>query len=319
MTQPGAAATMPRVAIYVHLDNTLLDAARAACVAAPGAGLPAALQRLRSRGWAFVAPLSIVACIGAIAFWSAGATALAWTALVLVPPGCALALGWAAHGARPWLAVLAVPLFAVAVAAPTAPVGEVARIALMAGSCVTAGRLLAGVAPLPLLEAGVVAMAAVDATFLLGHLSEQQNHAFGAAVAAPSLPKLHIARLGDASCDFGDFFAAGLVGAILARRGSPQVVAAVATFLVTQAFNQLFFVVDALPQTVPPAVVMLAFLVFDARRPASAGRAAHVRQHREHAPVLGRRRREPELVEDARHVLLDGRLGHEQVVGDADV
>ena len=229
--------------------------------------MPPFLQRLRSRGWALVAPISIVACIGAIAASSAGASALAWAALVLVPPGCALALGWAAHGARPWLAVLAVPLLVAAVAAPEEPIGEVARIALMGGACVTAGRLLAGVAPLPLLEVGVVAMAMVDATFLLGHLSEHQNAAFGAAVAAPGLPKLQIARLGDASCDFGDFFAAGLVGAILARRGHPQLLAAAATFLVTQAFNQLFVVVDALPQTVPPAVVMLAFEASRLRQP----------------------------------------------------
>ena len=253
--------------MFVHLDSTLLDAARAACVALPAAGVPAVLQRLRSRGWALVAPVSILACIGAIAVSSAGASALAWAALLLVPPGCALAFGCAAHGARPWLAVLAVPLLVVAVAAPEAAVGEVARIALMGGACVTAGRLLTGAAPLALLEAGVVAMAAVDATFLLGHLSEQQNAAFGAAVAAPGLPQLQIARLGDASCDFGDFFAAGLVGAILARRGHPQLLAAAATFVVTQAFNQLYLVVDALPQTVPPALVMLAFAASRLRRP----------------------------------------------------
>jgi hypothetical protein len=261
---------------YLHLDSSLLDAARAACVALPAAGLPPLLQRLRSRGWAVVAPISIVACIGAIAVSSAGAPALAWAALLLVPPGCALALGWAAHGARPWLAVLAVPLLVAAVAAPEAPVGEVARIALMGGACVTAGRLLAGAAPLPLLEVGVVTMAMVDATFLLGHLSEHQNAAFGAAVAAPGLPKLHVARLGDASCDFGDFFAAGLVGAILARRGDPQVLAAVATFLVTQAFNQLFVVVDALPQTVPPALVMLAFTASRLRQPGTIFGAGRV-------------------------------------------
>jgi hypothetical protein len=253
--------------VFVHLDSTLLDAARAACVALPAAGVPAVLQRLRSRGWALVAPVSILACIGAIAVSSAGASALAWTALLLVPPGCALALGWAAHGARPWMAALALPLLIAAVAAPDAPAGQAARIALMGGACVTAGRLLAGSAPLPLLEAGVVAMAAVDATFLLGHLSEQQNAAFGAAVAAPGLPQLQIARLGDASCDFGDFFAAGLVGAILARRGHPQLLAAAATFVVTQAFNQLYLVVDALPQTVPPALVMLAFAASRLRRP----------------------------------------------------
>jgi hypothetical protein len=85
----------------IHLDGVLLDAARAACVALPAAGLPHALGRLRSRGWALVAPLAILAVVAALAAWSAGAQALTWIAMLLVPPGCALALGWAAHGARP--------------------------------------------------------------------------------------------------------------------------------------------------------------------------------------------------------------------------
>jgi hypothetical protein len=249
--------------VYLHLDSSLLDAARAACVALPAAGVPLRLQRLRSRGWALVAPVSILAVVCALAVWSGGAEALAWAALLLVPPGCALALAWAAHGARPWAAALAVPLVVAAVAVPEAPAGELARIALIAGACVTAARLLAGVAPLSLLKAGVVAMAAIDATFIFGHLSDHQNAQFAAAVAAPGLPQLQITRLGSASCDFGDFFAAALVGAILARERRDQVLAAVATFVVTLAFDQLFLVVDELPATVPPALVMLAL---EARR-----------------------------------------------------
>jgi hypothetical protein len=244
--------------VYLHLDSTLLDAARAACVALPAAGLPLLLQRARSRGWALVAPVSIVAVVCALAVWSGGAQALAWAALLLVPPGCALALGWAAHGGRAWAAALAVPLLAAAVAAPQALIGELARIALIAGACVTAGRLLAGAAPLSLLKVGVVAMAAIDATFIFCHLSDHQNAQFAAAAAAPGLPQLQIANLGGASCDFGDFFAAALVGAIVARERRGQLVAAAATFVVTQAFDQLFVVVDSLPATVPPAVVMLA-------------------------------------------------------------
>jgi hypothetical protein len=257
--------------VYLELDTTLLDAARAACVALPAAGLPLFLGRLRSRGWALVAPLSIVVVAGALAVWSGGAQALAWTALLLVPPACALALGWAAHGARPWLALLAVPLLGTALAGPDALAGQIARIVLVAGACVTACRLLAGSAPLPLLKAGVVAMAVVDATFLLGHLSDHQNAEFAGAVAAPGLPQLQITQLGGASCDFGDFFAAALVGAILARGRRAQLLAAAATFLVTQAFDQLFLVVDSLPATVPPAVVML---VLEARRSTVAPHAA---------------------------------------------
>jgi hypothetical protein len=96
--------------MYLQLDSSLLDAARAACVALPAAGLPPLLRRLRSPGWALLVPMSIVAVACLVAVSSAGADALARAALLLVPPGCALAFGWAAHGARPRLAVLAVPL-----------------------------------------------------------------------------------------------------------------------------------------------------------------------------------------------------------------
>jgi hypothetical protein len=244
--------------VYFQLDIALLDAARAVCVALPAAGLPPFLQRLRSPSWALVAPVSIVAVVCAIAVWSAGAQALAWIAFLLVPPGCALALGWAAHCARSRAAVLVVPLLVTALAAPWAPAGQLARIALIGGASLTAARLLAGAAPITLLKAGVVAMAAVDATSIFGHLSDHQNAQFAAALAAPGLPQLQIAQFGSASCDFGDFFAAALVGAIVARERSGQVLAAIATLLVTQAFDQLFLVVDSLPATVPPAVVMLA-------------------------------------------------------------
>src|SRR4051794_12552164 len=47
------------------------------------------------------------------------------------------------------------------------------------------------------------------------------------------------------------------------------------------------------------------------------GGLAQIRQHGEHAAVLGRRRPEPELVEDARHVLLDGRVAEDEGLGDA--
>jgi hypothetical protein len=86
-----------------------------------------------------------------------------------------------------------------------------------------------------------------------------------------------VADVGHVSTDYGDFFVAGLVGGILALERRPQVLAAVATFAVAQAFNQLFLVVDSLPGTVPPALVLLAFEVAERRRWASrpaAGRVA---------------------------------------------
>ena len=245
--------------MYFELDTSLLDAAQAACIALPAAGVPALLLRLRGRGWALVAPLSIVVSIGVIALASASADVLTWIALLLVPPGCALALGWAAHGAQPWLALLAVPALAAALIGPEDPLGRLGRLVLIAGSVVTVGRLLAGASPLVLLKVGVVAMAAIDSVVILGDLFHEHNVRFAVAAPAPGLPRLQVANIGDASIDYGDFFVAGLVGGILAVERRPQAAAAAAMFVVAQALNQLFLVVDSLPGTVPPALVMLAF------------------------------------------------------------
>jgi hypothetical protein len=245
--------------MWFEPDTFVLDAAQALCVALPAAGIPAFLLRLTGRGWALVAPLSVVLSVAAIGAATASADVLTWIAFLLVPVGCALAFGWAAHGARPWLAVAVVPLLAAALAAPDDPLGRVARLVLIVGSCVTVGRLLAGGAPLRFLKAGVVAMAVIDAVFIFGDFFGDENAAFNAAAPAEGLPRLQVADIGDTSTDYGDYFVAGLVGGILAAERRPQAIAALATLIAAQAFNQLFLVVDSLPGTVPPALVLLAF------------------------------------------------------------
>ena len=259
--------------MYFEADTFVLDAAQALCVALPAAGIPAFLLRLAGRGWALVAPLSVVVSVLAIAAATASADVLTWIALLLVPVGCALALGWAAHGARPWMALAVVPLLAAAFAAPDDPLGRVARLLLIVGSCVTVGRLLAGGTPLLFLKAGVVAMAVIDAVFIFGDLWGEQNAAFNAAVPAAGLPRLQVADIGDVSTDYGDYFVAGVVGGILAAERRPQALAAVATLVALEAFNQLFLVVDSLPGTVPPAVVLLCFEAWHRRERPAAARA----------------------------------------------
>ena len=247
------------VRMYLDPDRLVLDAAQALCVALPAAGIPAFLLRLRGRGWSLLAPLSLVLTIAAIGVSSASADVLTWIALVLVPLGCALALGWAAHGARPWLALAVVPLVAAALAAPDDPLGRVSRLLLIVGSCVTAGRLLAGAAPLRFLKAGVVAMAAIDAVLIFGDFYGERFATFDSAAPAAGLPQLQLADIGDVSTDYGDFFVAGLVGAILAAERRSQVAAAVATLATAQIYNQLLLVVDSISETAPPALVLLAF------------------------------------------------------------
>jgi len=251
--------------VFFEPDTAVLDAAQALCVALPAAGVPTVLLRLRGRGWALVGPAAVVGTVAAISVASASADVITWIAFILVPPGCALALAWAMHGARPWLAVLAIVLLAAALAAPDDPAGRVARLVLIVGSCATAGRLLAATTPLTLLKFGVVAMAIVDSVFIFGDFFAEQNALFNSAVPAEGLPRLQVAEVGDTATDYGDFFIAGVVGAILAFERRPQVVAAVLTLAAAELWNQLFLVVDSLPGTVPPAAVLVGFELWSRR------------------------------------------------------
>jgi hypothetical protein len=244
--------------VYFDLDTLVLDAAQAVCIALPAAGIPAAVAlRLGGRAWALVAPLSLLGTILLISLVPDSADLFTWIALLLVPPGCALGLGWAIHGARPWLALLTVPLLVFAFAAPEDAVGRTARLALIVFSTATAGRLLAGGAPLSLLKAGVVLMAAFDVWLVMGHQFESQFAGFDAATPAAALPQLQLAEVGNVATDYGDYFVSGLVGAILAAERGPQLVAAFVMLPVAEAWNQMFLVVDSLPNTTAPALVLI--------------------------------------------------------------
>jgi hypothetical protein len=263
--------------VWFSAANLVLIVAQAGCVALPGAGLPAWAQRFRTRAWALVLPLSIAVVVAAIELLPLTATVLAWTAALLVPPGCALALGWAARGSRPPLAALAVPLLAIAWAAPDTKAGEIAAIVLIGGSAVTLGRLLAGAAPLPLLKAGVVAMAAVDAVLVFGNHLQAPNAVLVAAAPGLGLPQLQSASFASAGLGYGDFFVAAVVGGVIAVEDGPQLVAAAATLVVSLCWDQLFLVYDVLPATIPPAVVLVAL---SAGRPPRSRRRSGSRRRR---------------------------------------
>jgi hypothetical protein len=228
--------------------------------------VPRALQRFRARGWALVPPLSIAVVVGVIAVSAASSQVFTWAALVLVPLGCALALGWAARGARPWLAALALPLLAVAWIFRDVAAGQLAATLLIAGSAVTLGRLLAGVVDLPLLKLGVVAMACIDSYLVFSDKLQPSNAVLIAAHPAAGLPSLQSAALGGSSLGYGDFFAAALVGGTLATERAPQLRAAAAVVAVTLCWDQLFAFFDVLPATVPPAIVLVGYELLRAAR-----------------------------------------------------
>ena len=77
--------------MWFSWDNLALTVAQCACVALPAAGLPPWTRRYRTGAWALVLPLSIAVVVFAIAALPSTADVLTWVALLLVPPGCALA------------------------------------------------------------------------------------------------------------------------------------------------------------------------------------------------------------------------------------
>ncbi len=147
---------------FIPSDAALLGL-QAGVVAAPRvAPRVELLDRFQSRAWALVPIASIVLVIFAIRYVSDTATGLTYLALVAVPLLAAAALGWAARGARPLLALLAIPLFVIAWVWRTSLSGEAAAALLSALSCVTLGVLLAAVTPPGWLKVGIVLMAIAD-------------------------------------------------------------------------------------------------------------------------------------------------------------
>jgi hypothetical protein len=245
--------------MWFDWDNLVLLILQAGCVALPGAGLPARLERYRGSWWALVLPVSIVAVVGGISLAPGTADVLTWIALIGVPIGAALAFGWAMRGARAPLALLAAVLLAVAWTAQHDWYGELARTILVAASAVTVGRLLAGGTPLTLLKAAVYAMAALDAYLVFSGSLEHPNSVLVAAAPGPDLPRLQSGAFNGFSIGYGDYLQAAVVGAILAAERRPQIAAALATLVVAMAWDQLFLVYDVLPATIPPALVLLGF------------------------------------------------------------
>ena len=250
------------------LSDACLIGAQSALVALPRGRPPRAVERLArqlsGRGWALVPLASIVLAVVAIRAAGATADGLTWLALLAVPPLAAAALGAAMRGGRPPLALLAIPLFALAWWRRETLAGEGAAVLLSALSCVPLGVLLSAVAPRGWLKAGIVAMAVVDAYLVGTELLQPANDLLNAAAPPAHLPQLQRALFGDALIGYGDLFVAGVFGAIVAaeRLASPAGGApwrwALAVLALAAAFDALFVVVDVLPATVPVAAALVA-------------------------------------------------------------
>jgi hypothetical protein len=243
------------------LSIGVLSLVQGATVAAPShRALVAAFGRLRSRWWAAIPPASVLGfvLVGRVAAQSS-ADALTYLALVAVPLLAALALGWFVwdlRPAQPAMALLAVPLFALAWADRTGLAGEAAAVALSALSCVTLGVLLAAVTPARWLVAGIVLMAVADTSLVVSDLLQRPNDVLNAAHPAAGLPRLQSESFGSAVMGYGDLFVAGLLGGLLAvgRDRGRQWRTAVLVAGLAVGFDLLFFAVRELPATVPVAL-----------------------------------------------------------------
>jgi hypothetical protein len=233
-----------------------LSLLQALLVALPRPAQLPALERLRSGWWALWLPLPIAVVVGAIALDNASARFLTYLALVAVPPLAALALGAIVRGARPWWALLAVPLFAFAWAAEGTFGGHTAATALTALSCTSLGWLLACVVPARWLKLGIYAMAAIDAYLVGSNLLQEPNGVLNAVAPAADLPKLQLVHFGSAVMGFGDVFVAATLGALLAAERRWQLRGALVAAVIGCAFDFLFFAVDTLPATVPIALTL---------------------------------------------------------------
>jgi hypothetical protein len=234
------------------------------------------LARTRSRRWAVVPPLSVLAFVAvASAAETASAATLTYLALVAVPVLAALALGWLTRGARPARALVAVGLFALAWADRRGLAGEGAALALSGLSCAALGVLLATVTPPRWLAGGIVAMALADSALVLADLLQRPNDTLNAAHPAAGLPRLQNAVFGSAVMGYGDLFIAGLLGALLAVAlgSSSQLRGATLTAALALCFDLLFFFVHELPATVPVALALIAIALRRRRRSARSAAA----------------------------------------------
>ena len=258
-----------------------LSLTQGALVALPGVLAPSVLRRAGGRRWALIPPLSVIGFVLiAREAERASAQGLTYLALCAVPPLAALSLGLLGRGARPLLAALVAPLFALAWADPGGLAGQASALALSGLSCVSLGVLLAALTPTVWLGAGIVAMALADTALVVSDLLQRPNSALNAAHPAAGLPRLQSAVFGSAVMGYGDLFVAAVLGGLLAasvgRRGQLGVAALTAVLAVS--FDLLFFLVDELPATVPVAAALLLSAAWRRRRSARRRSPAPVQE-----------------------------------------
>ena len=239
------------------ISIALLSLVQATLVALPGVRALPSLERLRSGWWALIPACSVLAFVFAVRALGGVADGLAYLALVAVPPLAAIALGWLVRGARPAFTLAVLPLFALAWADRQGVPGQAAAMTLEALSCVALGVLAVAVTPRLLVKLAIVVMAASDTWVVVTNLLAAPNKALNAVVPVAHLPALQSVTLWHAVMGYGDFFVAGLLGALLAGEWATARSAVAVAASLALALDLLFLAVDQLPATAPIALTLI--------------------------------------------------------------
>lgn len=236
------------------ISIAVLSLFQAVLVALPRARAPFGWMP-NSPWWALVPAGSIAVVVFGIEAAPNSADLLAYLALATVPPLAAAALGWLLHGSRPWWALLAVPLFAIAWAAHGTLAAETAGTLLSGLACIALGWLLVCVVPARWLLLGIYAMALVDAVLIGAEVLQGPSGLLSAADPS-GLPRLQVLEFGTARMGFGDAFVAATAGCLLAASRRRQLECAALVAILGLSFDLLFFWLDTLPATAPIALAL---------------------------------------------------------------
>ena len=238
------------------VSSVCLCAAQAGTVALPCTA--PSLVRIRSAAWAVVPLASIVVAVVAVRETAGAASMLTYLSLATVPPLAALALARAVRWGRRGLALLVIPLFAIAWVGRSTIVGQAAAVVLSILAAVALAVLLTQVAPVRWLKIGILLAALADVVMIGAHYLQPSQDLLNFATPGFDLPAFQRVLFSGVVMGFGDFFIAALLGAVLAIEGRRyQDRAALITFGLALVFNLLFIAIPVLPATVPVAVALL--------------------------------------------------------------
>jgi hypothetical protein len=244
------------VSLDFPLSSVCLCAAQAGTVALPCTA-PAPI-RVKKAAWGLLPLGSIVAVIFAVRQSADAAALVTYLSLGTVPPLAALALAGGVRCGRRWLALLVLPLFALAWLDRSGLAGQAAAVVLSILASVTLAILLTQLAPLRWLKIGILLTAVGDVLMIGAHYLQPAESLLNFATPGFDLPAFQRVLLSGVVMGFGDFFVAALLGAVLAAEGCRyQDRAALLTFALALASDLLFIAIPVVPATVPVAIALL--------------------------------------------------------------